>query len=336
MTADEKRLSVIKTYDIILGRNYYSQAKRNYCFTKYTDGKYYSDCSSSVSHCYQKAGYSFGILNTVGMYQSKKLTDVPVQIKNGQIQNPEVLRIGDMLLFAGSDSSRAYAGYVGHVEMVYAINGNTVTLCGHGSGRPKTKNMVTYCANRYNTKADTKIGNRGLIRVRRFIQDDTVQQVPESNEKDTIDTTQSSTFKPYNAKVTTHSVNIRKGAGADYNVVGWLKKGDVVTIIDKNGKWAKTSKGWISSIYIKEIADDSSPNVSTSTNSTSFTPYRVKVTANALNIRKGAGTNYGKNGIVKKNDVLIIVGEFTGEGATKWLKLENGAGYISSDYTSKI
>lgn len=172
MTATQKRNTVKELYKSILGRNKYSQAKRDYCFTKYKDGKYYSDCSSSVSYCYKKAGYSFGILNTVGMYNSTKMTDVPVIIKSGQIQNPEVLRVGDMLLFAGNDSGRKYAGYVGHVEMVYAISGDTVTLAGHGSGTPSTKNMKTYCKNRYYTKASTALGHRGLIRVRRFIQDD--------------------------------------------------------------------------------------------------------------------------------------------------------------------
>lgn len=128
MTANEKRNAVKKQYDIILGRNYYSQPRRDYCYKKYKDGKYYSDCSSSVSYAYKEAGYGFGILNTVGMYQSKKLVDVDVTIKNGIPQEIDRLRVGDMLLFAGSDSSRAYAGYVGHIEMVYAINGTKVTL----------------------------------------------------------------------------------------------------------------------------------------------------------------------------------------------------------------
>ncbi len=171
MTANEKRAAVAAKYKSILGRNHYSQPKRDYCFKQYKDGKYYSDCSSSISHCYKEAGFGFGILNTVGMYQSKKMTAVPVIIKNGQIQNPEVLRVGDMLLFAGSDPGRAYAGYVGHVEMVYEIDGTDITLCGHSSGRPSTKKMTTYCKSRYNAKTSTKLGNKGLIKVVRFLCD---------------------------------------------------------------------------------------------------------------------------------------------------------------------
>ena len=172
MTAAEKRLKVRDTYRRIIGRNLYSQARRDYCFKKYSDGKYYSDCSSSICYSYKEAGLGFGILNTVGMWESAKLVDVPVVIKKGQIQNPEVLRIGDMLLFAGNDSSRKAWGYVGHVEMVGEIVGGTVWLYGHGSGNPKRHEMAAYCRTRYNTKASTALGHRGLIRVRRFIGDE--------------------------------------------------------------------------------------------------------------------------------------------------------------------
>lgn len=173
MTAQEKRLSVRNMYKTIIGRNYYSQDRRNYCYKKYSDGKYYSDCSSSICYTYKEVGLSFGILNTAGMWTSKKLVDVPVTIKNGVIQNPSVLRIGDMLLFAGTSAARKNYGYVGHVEMVGEISGSVIQLYGHGSGRPKRHEMNAYCKSRYNTKTkNTPIGNTGLLKVRRFIVDD--------------------------------------------------------------------------------------------------------------------------------------------------------------------
>lgn len=171
MTATEKRLAVVQVYEEILGRNSYSQSLRDYCYRKYKDGKYYSDCSSSISYAYKEAGFSFGILNTVGMYNSTKLRDVPVVIKNGVIQNKEVLRPGDMLLFARTDSSRASANYVGHVEMIAKVNGDKVTIYGHGSATPRATDMDTYCKNQFAKKTSTKIGNKGLLKVRRFIWD---------------------------------------------------------------------------------------------------------------------------------------------------------------------
>lgn len=242
MTATEKRASVIKKYEEILGRNKYSQPKRDYCYKKYSDGKYYSDCSSSISYAYKEAGFSFGILNTVGMYQSKKLVDVPVTIKSGIIQNPEVLRPGDMLLFAGTDTSRAYAGYVGHVEMVAKISGTKVTIYGHGSGTPRSIEMNVYCKSRYSSKTKTKVGNKGLIRVRRFIADDTVVPDPVV------------TVAPVGAKVkiTGGSVNVRSGPGTKYPVLDVAKKGATYPAVNTDG-WIPVDLGsmigWVSDKY---------------------------------------------------------------------------------------
>lgn len=175
MTANEKRIQVRDKYKIILGRNKYSQSLRNYVNTKH-NGHYYSDCSSSVSWAYKAAGYPIAgssLPNTVGLYQNKNLKDVPVKISKGQITNPDVLRVGDLLLFAGSDSSRKYAGYVGHVEMVASISSSgKVTIYGHGSGTPRATEMTAYLKKRYKQKTSTGLGHKGLIKVRRLIWDD--------------------------------------------------------------------------------------------------------------------------------------------------------------------
>lgn len=287
MTANEKRAAVAAKYKSILGRNYYSQPKRDYCFKKYSDGKYYSDCSSSISYCYKEAGYGFGILNTVGMYQSKKLTSVPVTIKNGQIQNPEVLRVGDMLLFAGSDSGRSYAGYVGHVEMVYEIKGSTVTLAGHGSGRPSTKSMTTYCKSRYNSKSSTKLGHKGLIKVVRYIQDDggesTVTTPVEPQ------TTYSPAVIESAVKITGGSVYVRTGPSTSYSMYKVARRGDTFERLNTSGWVAILFEGkvrWISGKYV------SSAGV---------------CTGDTVNVRTGAGTQFPSVGVVHKNDHLNLV-----------------------------
>ncbi|RHQ80609.1 hypothetical protein DWX98_01375 [Blautia sp. AF22-5LB] len=119
---DKQRQQMHDLYKTILGRNIYSQSLRLYCYTKY-NGKYYSDCSSSICKTAEKVGVpNIGTLNTAGMHKNwKKVTDVV--IKNGIIQNPEVLKVGDALMFKGSDSSRPLG--IGHTEMVYEINGKT-------------------------------------------------------------------------------------------------------------------------------------------------------------------------------------------------------------------
>lgn len=64
--------------------------------------------------------------------------------------------------------------------------------------------------------------------------------------------------------------------------------------------------------------------------------YKVRVTADALNIRKGPGTNYASNGMIRDKGIYTITQESSGVGATKWGKLKSGAGWISLDYTKKV
>lgn len=179
-SAASRRSAVVAKYLTLIGRNIYSQALRDYCFKQYKDGKYYSDCSSSICYSYKEAGEGFGILNTAGIYNSTKLKTVNIAVENGIPTNASVLRIGDMLEFAGTDSSRPKC--IGHVEMVSAIDGANVTLCGHGSGLPSLKNMREYCKSRYNSYAPGG-WRKGLVCVRRYIQDDSSTETTETSTK---------------------------------------------------------------------------------------------------------------------------------------------------------
>lgn len=67
-------------------------------------------------------------------------------------------------------------------------------------------------------------------------------------------------FKPYVVQVTASTLNIRKGAGTNYSIVGYIKDRGAYTIVaeaeDANGnKWGKlkSGKGWISLIYTKKL-----------------------------------------------------------------------------------
>lgn len=76
----------------------------------------------------------------------------------------------------------------------------------------------------------------------------------------------------------------------------------------------------------KQTGVTTTPNAKA--DSTAFT---VKVTASALNIRKGAGTSYGIAGVIRDKGVYTIIEEKNG-----WGKLKSGAGWISLKYTGKL
>ena len=56
----------------------------------------------------------------------------------------------------------------------------------------------------------------------------------------------------FKVKINTDSLNIRGGAGTNYTVVGTVKKGEVYTIVQVNGKWGKLKSGvgWIHLDYV--------------------------------------------------------------------------------------
>lgn len=120
--SEEQKKQMHDLYATILGRNIYSQSLRAYCYIPY-QGNYYSDCSSSICKTAQKVGIDgVSSLNTAGMHEKwEKVTGII--IKMGLIQNPELLEVGDALMFKGSDPSRPLQ--IGHTEMVYEINGKT-------------------------------------------------------------------------------------------------------------------------------------------------------------------------------------------------------------------
>lgn len=120
---DDLRAAYCRKYSTIIGRNYYSQTKRKYCYTPYSDGKYYSDCSSSQCLTLSRIGLDMPDYNTEAMYESSRFEKVPVTIKEGHIVNPEVLKIGDMLLYAGASAERKL--HIGHVEGVFSIGADS-------------------------------------------------------------------------------------------------------------------------------------------------------------------------------------------------------------------
>lgn len=63
--------------------------------------------------------------------------------------------------------------------------------------------------------------------------------------------------------------------------------------------------------------------------------YKVKITADVLNIRSGPGLSNAVTGTVKHNEVYTIVDTKTADGYT-WGKLKSGAGYIALTYTTKL
>lgn len=110
-----------------------------------------------------------------------------------------------------------------------------------------------------------------------------------------------------------------KGLGLKYTMNGFRKD------VDKELKRLKRLKG--------VVVTESKPI--TSTTASSFKPYKVKIIADTLNVRSGAGTKYKIVTRVKKGQVYTIVKEVK-VGKDLWGKLKSGSGYISLAHTKKV
>lgn len=83
--------------------------------------------------------------------------------------------------------------------------------------------------------------------------------------------------------------------------------------------------GWI------DVAEAQANGTTAPKEEPAVVPYLVKVTATALNVRRGPGTNYGISTTIRDKGVYTIVQEQDG-----WGKLKSGAGWIKLSYTKKV
>jgi N-acetylmuramoyl-L-alanine amidase len=128
------------------------------------------------------------------------------------------------------------------------------------------------------------------------------------------------------------SMNVRTGGSTSYQVLTTIPKGTKVEVLEISNGWYKIVWPGASCGYAY-VSNSNNKYFTYTTNSASASglPYKVRITASALNVRAGAGTSYKVKAVVHKNEVYTIVDEQNG-----WGKLKSGAGWISLKYTKKV
>ena len=117
-----------------------------------------------------------------------------------------------------------------------------------------------------------------------------------------------------------HSEGYKRGIASNH--------GDVMHWFPKHGKSMDDFRADVANemgVVVK------APITSPSPAPTKAEPYRVKVTADSLNIRRGPGVSYSKSGVITGKGVYTIV-----ETKNGWGKLKSGAGWINLSYTRKV
>ena len=141
---------------------------------------------------------------------------------------------------------------------------------------------------------------------------------------------------PANEKTakTTEYVNFRTGPGTNYSSKGVIPSGTAITVTDtSNSQWyavrlADGSTGYIFAQYIKITSAAAMP---APTEAPADGTVRAKTTAD-VNLRKGAGTNYGVIRVVGNNTAVTVT-----EATNTWykVKLSDGTeGYLYAQYVT--
>ena len=116
-------------------------------------------------------------------------------------------------------------------------------------------------------------------------------------------------------RTTASTLHLRAGAGTDYAIIGKLKRGTGVTILDSAGNWRRVKTyngqiGWVSANYLTKQAT-------------------AKVTASVLNVRKGPGTNTSILGGFKRGTRVTV--QYT-SGNWAYVSTKKLTGYVSLNY----
>ena len=162
---------------------------------------------------------------------------------------------------------------------------------------------------------------------------------PPATQKPTEPETTAAPTEPKEDKVT-GTVNadpylcVREGPGTGYATVDTIYSGEKVTITKQKTVgsmiWGKISNGWVSMSYITldKKEDNGTQNEQQSSGSSGQTG---TVTCGVLNIRSGAGINYGIVGYYYKGDSVTVTKTKT-VGSTTWGKTAKG--WVSMEYIS--
>ena len=142
---------------------------------------------------------------------------------------------------------------------------------------------------------------------------------------ETTQTTQPSQNVGYTVKITASVLNVRDGAGTNYKINTTVKKNEVYTIVEEKDGWGKlkSGAGWISLSYTTKNTEI----ISIPSNSNKYILGLYVVTASALNVRAGAGTNYKVKRTYKKGTRFD-----TYEIKNNWARTPSG--WVCLDYCS--
>ncbi|MFR2314924.1 distal tail protein Dit [Terrisporobacter sp.] len=136
-----------------------------------------------------------------------------------------------------------------------------------------------------------------------------------------------STNSSYYTVTASPSLNIRKGRGTNYAVIGSIPKGKKVKITSISQKWGKVTynkkTGYVYMSHLKQ-------STTSSTSSSTATKYKTNI---QVNIRSGRGTKYSIKGKIPKSKTVNVTSIKNGWG---YVSYSGKKGYVSMKNLKKV
>ena len=149
--------------------------------------------------------------------------------------------------------------------------------------------------------------------------------------------------------VTAAKLNIRNGAGSEYEQISTYFKNDRIEILETKNGWGRTNKGWVNLVYVdldnKIVDDNKEPEKPTTDPTENKEPQKEPVktdlvsdgkstalgygviTLDTLNVRCGPGTNYEKINTVSLGNRYAFYQKSNG-----WVRIKHGWVYTGYMY----
>ena len=125
--------------------------------------------------------------------------------------------------------------------------------------------------------------------------------------------------------ITATQLSVREGPGTGYNRLGTYGQGQLVELREIKGNWGRTSRGWICLDYTTYAPTASGTTQAPADNKGLTVGTTIRVTAESLRVREGAGVNYAITGAVSNGYTaqLLEVSGSWGRIASGWISLDH-------------
>ena len=143
-------------------------------------------------------------------------------------------------------------------------------------------------------------------------------------------------------RVNAGTLNVRQGPGTSFPAVGFFRRNEIVEALEANsdGSWLRVRRvsdgltGWVSAAYLVKLDAPPPPPPPPPTPPVGD---RYRVTATALHVREGPGTNFRSIGLLNRNDIVESLEFNAGASWMRHRRLTDGlSGWSSTQFLDKI